>query len=92
MKRYSFVVVFEPQEEGGFTAIVPTLPGCISEGDTYEETKRNIEEAIKSYIESLMTEGETVQSVHQGQSEVISRIEIPFDFRKTRSRHHIVYA
>ena len=39
-------VVFEPQEKGGYTVYVPSLPGCISEGDTTEKTKRNIIEAI----------------------------------------------
>jgi len=44
-------VVLEPSEEGGFTATVPVLPGCISEGDTREEALRNIEEAIRLYLE-----------------------------------------
>lgn len=34
--------LLEPSEEGGYTAIVPALPGCISEGDTKEEALRNI--------------------------------------------------
>jgi len=42
-------IVLEPQEEGGFTAYVPSLPGCISEGDTKEEAIKNIKEAIKVY-------------------------------------------
>jgi predicted RNase H-like HicB family nuclease len=46
-------VILEPSEEGGFTAIVPTLPGCISEGDTREEALRNIREAITLYFEPL---------------------------------------
>jgi predicted RNase H-like HicB family nuclease len=40
-------VVLEPSEEGGFTASVPSLPGCISEGETREEALRNIREAIE---------------------------------------------
>lgn len=44
-------VVLEPSEEGGFTAYVPSLPGCISEGDTKEEALENIKEAIKLYLE-----------------------------------------
>ena len=38
-------VVLEPSEEGGFTVYVPSLPGCISEGDTAEEALANIKEA-----------------------------------------------
>lgn len=46
-------VVLEPSEEGGFTATVPVLPGCISEGRTREEALRNIEEAIRLYLEPI---------------------------------------
>ena len=47
----SYAVVFTPAEEGGYTATVPSLPGCISEGDSFEEAKENIAEAIKLYTE-----------------------------------------
>jgi predicted RNase H-like HicB family nuclease len=46
-----FVVVLEPAEEGGFTVYVPSLPGCISEGDTREIALENIKEAIELYLE-----------------------------------------
>jgi len=46
-------VVFEPSDEGGFTAYVSALPGCISEGDTLEEARRNIREAIELYLEPV---------------------------------------
>lgn len=45
-------IVLEPQEEGGFTAYVPSLPGCISEGETKEEAVKNIKEAIELYMEA----------------------------------------
>ncbi|HEY5315744.1 MAG TPA: type II toxin-antitoxin system HicB family antitoxin, partial [Pirellulales bacterium] len=44
-------VVFEPSDEGGYTAHVPALPGCISEGDTLDEARKNIREAIELYLE-----------------------------------------
>ncbi|BBL68261.1 type II toxin-antitoxin system HicB family antitoxin [Methanoculleus chikugoensis] len=44
-------VVLEPSEEGGYTVYVPSLPGCISEGDTREEALENIREAIELYLE-----------------------------------------
>ncbi len=46
-------VVLEPSEEGGYTVYVPSLPGCISEGDTREEAIRNIKEAIELYLEPV---------------------------------------
>ena len=49
----TFKVVLEPSDEGGFTALVPALPGCISEGDTVEEAMSNIREALELYLESV---------------------------------------
>ncbi len=46
-------VCFHPSDEGGFTVYVPALPGCISEGDTLEEARLNIREAIELYLEPL---------------------------------------
>ena len=48
-----FQVVLEPSDEGGYTVYVPTLPGCISEGDTVDEAMRNIREAIELYVEPV---------------------------------------
>jgi predicted RNase H-like HicB family nuclease len=46
-------VVMEPSEDGGFTVIVPSLPGCISEGDSKDEALKNIREAIELYLEPV---------------------------------------
>jgi predicted RNase H-like HicB family nuclease len=46
-------VVLEPSEEGGYTVYVPSLPGCVSEGDTEEEALTNIREAIELYLEPV---------------------------------------
>ena len=46
-------VILEQSEEDGYTAIVPALPGCISEGDTKENALSNIEEAIKLYLDPV---------------------------------------
>jgi predicted RNase H-like HicB family nuclease len=43
-------IVFEPSDEGGYTVYAPSLPGCISEGDTLEDARRNILEAIHLYL------------------------------------------
>ncbi|NVM30341.1 MAG: type II toxin-antitoxin system HicB family antitoxin [Candidatus Helarchaeota archaeon] len=44
-----FKVIIEEDEEGSFTIHVPSLPGCISEGNTKEEAIKNIKEAIQLY-------------------------------------------
>lgn len=46
-------VLLEPSDEGGYTVSVPSLPGCISEGETIEEALENIQEAIELYLEPL---------------------------------------
>ncbi|MEW6262367.1 MAG: type II toxin-antitoxin system HicB family antitoxin [Thermodesulfobacteriota bacterium] len=46
-------IILEPSEEGGYTAFVPSLPGCISEGDTKEDALKNIKEAIELYLEPV---------------------------------------
>ncbi|MEE8640544.1 MAG: type II toxin-antitoxin system HicB family antitoxin [bacterium] len=52
--------VFEAQEDDGFTVTVPSLPGCISEGDTYEEALANVKEAIAAWIEVSREYGDDV--------------------------------
>jgi len=46
-------IVLEPSPEGGYTVYVPSLPGCISEGDSLEKALENIREAIDLYLEPV---------------------------------------
>lgn len=46
-------IVLEPSPDGGYTATVPALPGCISEGDTREDALTNVKEAIELYLEPI---------------------------------------
>jgi predicted RNase H-like HicB family nuclease len=46
-------VVLEPSDEGGYTVYAPSLPGCISEGDTKEQALKNIKETIDLYLEPV---------------------------------------
>lgn len=46
-------IVLEPSDEGGYTVYVPSLPGCISEGNTRDEALNNIQEAIRLYFEPV---------------------------------------
>jgi len=59
-KRYHFNVVLRPEPEGGFTASVPALPGCVTYGRSLAEARRMIEDAISGYAESLKKHGEPV--------------------------------
>ncbi len=53
-------VIIEPDETGGYVVSCPSLPGCVSQGETWEETLANIKEAIELYIEDLIDAGEPV--------------------------------
>ncbi|CAN2040780.1 antitoxin HicB [Candidatus Magnetomoraceae bacterium gMMP-15] len=46
-------IILEKSEDGGYTAIVPSLPGCVSEGDSRQEAIQNIQEAIELYMEPV---------------------------------------
>ena len=52
-----YAVIFE-RSENNWAAYVPDLPGCITTGKTFEETERNIREAIQGHLETLREFGE----------------------------------
>lgn len=56
--RYN--AVFEPCEEGGFTVIVPKLPGLVTEGDSFEEALKNVKDAIRGYVTLLQEDKEDI--------------------------------
>ncbi len=53
-------VLIEQDEDGVYVAEVPTLPGCISQGQTREEAIENVKEAIAAYLESLEAHGDPI--------------------------------
>lgn len=61
-EKLQFNVIFRPEKEGGFTALVPLLPGCVSYGKTLEEAKKMILDAIDGYIFSMKKRGEIVET------------------------------
>ena len=56
----TYTVELKPQKEGGYTATVPVLPGCISEGDSLEETLENIKDAVEGYIKVLAKHNKSI--------------------------------
>lgn len=69
-------VVYQRAEEGGYVAFVPTLPGCHTQGETLEETRTNIEEALLLYLETMTELGEEVLPTEETYHGII---EIPRD-------------
>ena len=60
MAEHSYTVLFEPAQEGGYVAFCPALPGVVTEGDTYEEARARVKEAIEGYLESLQKDGHAI--------------------------------
>jgi antitoxin HicB len=56
-RNFSFSVILEPQEGGGFTVLVPALPEVVTEGDTEEEALLNAQEAIRAILDYRRDQG-----------------------------------
>lgn len=58
----SYTVILEQEPDGEFVALVPALPGCVSQGATRQEVMANIREAIELYVEDCIAAGDPVPS------------------------------
>ena len=69
---HSFTVVFEPAQEGGYVVRAPSLPGCSTQGGTFEDAQKNAKEAIEGYLAVMndMREEITLES----DNTIVSRI------------------
>ena len=52
-KIYNFTAIFEPAEEGGYVVYVPAIPGCMTQGETFEEAEMMAKDAIEACLETL---------------------------------------
>lgn len=55
-----YTVILEQEADGGYVAIVPALPGCVTQGDTREQAVENVREAIELYVEDCVAAGDPV--------------------------------
>ncbi len=55
-----YTVVLEQEQDGGYVAIVPALPGCVSQGDSREAALANIREAIELYLDDCRAAGDPI--------------------------------
>ena len=60
MNTLNYKILLKKEPEGGFTVFIPSLPGCITFGDTIDEAIEKAKEAIELYIESLKAHGEEI--------------------------------
>ena len=57
IRQYSYTVLFEPAEEGGYVVTCPALSGIVTQGETLEEARAMAADAIRGYLESLTKDG-----------------------------------
>lgn len=74
-KVLKYTAIFEPAEEGGYVVTVPALPGCISEGDTFEEAVMMIKDAMKGYL--AVTKKEGLEIPKETEDVVVTKISVP---------------
>ena len=60
IQEYSFTVIYEPAEEGGYVVTCPALPAVVTQGDTLEEARAKAVDAIHLVLQSLLDHGEPV--------------------------------
>jgi len=60
MRIFNYTVIFKPLDEGGYDVIVPAIPEICTFGETIEEAREMVEDAIKCYIESAIELNETI--------------------------------
>jgi len=61
-KNMQFNIIFRPEPEGGFTVLVPSLPGCVTYGKDLKEAQKMALDAIEGYIVSLRKHGDPISS------------------------------
>jgi predicted RNase H-like HicB family nuclease len=71
-KVYNFTAVFEPAKEGGYVVYIPALPGCITQGETFEEAQEMAKDAVEGYLMVLKDLKEEIPL--ESEKTIISRI------------------
>lgn len=72
--KYDFTIVIEP-DEYGFHAFAPALQGCHSHGDTLDEARENIAEAVELHVESMIEDGEEIPI--EKEPYFVTRLSVP---------------
>lgn len=75
-KILTYTAIFEPAEEGGFVVHVPSLPGCHTQGETFEEAVEMAKDAITGYLATLK-EGKEEIPVEK-ENMVVTKVSIPY--------------
>lgn len=74
-KILKYTAIFEPAEEGGYVVSVPALPGCATQGETFEDAVYMIKDAIQLYLSVLKDDGEEIPQ--EKDDIVVTKIAVP---------------
>lgn len=74
-KILKYTAIFEPAEEGGYVVSVPALPGCMTQGDTFEEAQEMIKDALEVYLASMEDHGEEIPE--ETEDVVVTKVSVP---------------
>ena len=88
VKNIQFQVIFRPEPEGGFTVLVPVLPGCITYGKNLNEARKMACEAISLYLEEMLFEGEALP---RNDNSYISNLEVALPLTSRFKSHSPVH-
>ena len=73
-KVLKYTAIFEPdRQDGGYVVSIPALPGCLSQGETFEEAAANIKEAAELYLEVLK---ENKEEIPVEENSVVAPVEV----------------
>ena len=73
-KVYNYTAIFEPAEEGGYVVYVPALPGCVTQGETFEEAEIMAKDVVQTYLEALKDLKEEIP--FESKEAIITRIPV----------------
>lgn len=73
-KILKYTAIFEPAPEGGYVVSVPSLPGCYTQGDTFEEAVEMTQDAISGYLEVLKDTGEEIPT--ESEDIVVTKVTV----------------
>jgi predicted RNase H-like HicB family nuclease len=78
LTEYTYTVVIHPADadEGGFWAEVPALPGCNSQGETYEQTIEHAHLAIQGYLRMLIKRGKPIPAEKQPRAKTVAAVKV----------------
>lgn len=76
--EYTYTVVVHPADadEGGFWAEVPALPGCNTQGETYEQTIAHAQQAIEGYLRMLIKLGRPIPAEKQPRAKTVAAVKV----------------